>query len=119
MQENFTEVLILNNPIAYRDVDPSSFDALIKDGTWIPIVLNTLRAVVERHYFELCDLNWDYLRDENQAPENYQRYKTAFYTGLNGERAEFLHTVVDEIENELRRAANEAILAKGSETNEE
>ncbi len=118
MAETFTEVLILNNPLSYRDVDASSFETLIKDGTWIPIVFNTLRTVVERHFFELCDLNWDYLRDEKNAPENYQKYKTARYIGLDESQEAFLHAVVDEVEEELRNAAREAARAKDAEASE-
>ena len=112
---SFTEVLILNHPAAYREVDSESFDLLIQDGMWIPILLNTLKTVVENHFYELCDLNWDYAREESAAPENYARYKNLFYTGLNDDQIAFVRTVADEIEEELRRNAADAVAAKREE----
>ncbi len=109
------EVLILKNPMSYRDVDSESFDLLIKDGVWIPIVFNTLKSVVENHFYDLCDLNWDYALTESQIPEAYGRYKTLYYDGLNEEQIAFVRMVADEIEEELRRNALDAVASKREE----
>lgn len=113
------EVLILKNPMSYRDVDSESFDLLIKDGVWIPIVFNTLKSVVENHFYDLCDLNWDYALTESQIPEAYGRYKTLYYDGLNEEQIAFVRMVADEIEEELRRNALDAVASKREEGEDE
>ena len=113
------EVLILKNPMSYRDVDSESFDLLIKDGVWIPIVFNTLKSVVENHFYDLCDLNWDYAMTESQIPETHGRYKTLYYVGLNEEQIAFVRMVADEIEEELRRNALDAVASKREEGEDE
>ena len=105
----FKEVLIVNNPIQLGVVDKSTFDALISDGAWIPIVLASLRATIERHFFPLCELNWDYLRGEEFAPENYERVKMIFHTGLNDEERAFVSKVAEEIESDLISAGRAAL----------
>ena len=105
--------------MSYRDVDSESFDLLIKDGVWIPIVFNTLKSVVENHFYDLCDLNWDYALTESQIPEAYGRYKTLYYDGLNEEQIAFVRMVADEIEEELRRNALDAVASKREEGEDE
>ncbi|MDO5308673.1 MAG: hypothetical protein Q4G03_04170 [Planctomycetia bacterium] len=115
----FTEALIINNPMYYRDLAPDAFDLLIQDGTWIPVVLNSVKNVVERHFFPLCELNWDYLRNETRAPENYSNYKMIHHIGLNEEQCKLVRLVADEIETEILTVAQETVNAKNAQEDEE
>ena len=115
---SFKEVLIANNPSAYQELDRSIFERLIVDGTWIALVFTSVKNVVERHFFELCDLNWDYIRDLHNAPENYERYKTIYYTGLDPEQVQFIHAVADQIEEEILQVANATLDARNTSENE-
>ena len=114
-----TEILIVKNPLLYQDLAPEASRLLLADGSWIPLVFGAVESVVQRHFFQLCELDWDYLRD---APEKldsaYSSYKSLFYKGLNDEQTRFAVQVADEIEEEIKANAAEALAAKES-SNEE
>ena len=114
-----TEVLIAKNPLLYQNLAPEAFQVLIADGAWIQLVFGVIESAVQRHFFQLCELDWDYLRD---APENleasYSSYKTFFFKGLNEEQRLFIQQVADEIEEEIRANASEALAAKEAQNEE-
>lgn len=110
-----TEVLILRNPIAYKDIEPTAFEELIKDGTWIPLVFGVLKAVVDNHFFDLCELNWDYVDNEEKVPSHYLRTKFLFSSNLSPEQETFIQTIATEIEEELKIAAQETLENKQNE----
>ena len=110
-----TEVLILRNPLYYKVAAPEAFEIMIKDGSWLPLVFGVLRAVVDRHFFELCELNWDYINVESKAPEDYVNYKSCYSKNLNAEQTAFVQSVADEIESALAVAARETLASRESQ----
>ncbi|MBR4834079.1 MAG: hypothetical protein IKU86_07095 [Thermoguttaceae bacterium] len=111
-----TEILIVKNPLFYQHVAPDAYQALIGDGSWIPLVFGAIEAVVQRRFFQLCELDWDYLRDDAaKLAEPYSNYKTLYFRGLNEEQRKFAEQVADEIEEEIRANAAEALAAKEAE----
>lgn len=114
-----TEVLILRNPIYHKVADPDAFEILIKSGAWLPLVFGTLRAVVERHFSELCELNWDYVNAETEVPENYFRYKSMYGKNLDEEQIKLVRMVADEIESELALAARQFLASQENSDNDE
>ncbi len=113
-----TEVLIVKNPAFYRSLAPEAFQVLIQDGTWIPLVFNAVQRVVEARYFDLCELDWDYIREiDDEKKKTYVNYKSIYSVGLNEKQGAFVRQVADEIEQEITLAAEEALRAK--EENEE
>ncbi|MGN0911597.1 MAG: hypothetical protein ACI4NV_09335 [Thermoguttaceae bacterium] len=118
-QNTETEVLILRNPIAYKDIAPDAFQELIKDGTWIPLVFGVLKAVIDNHFFDLCELNWDYVENVEKVPAHYLRTKTLFSANLSPEQETFIQKIATEIEEELKIAAQETLENKRNEGNDE
>ncbi len=114
-----TEVLILRNPIAYKDIEPVAFENLIKDGTWIPLVFGVLKAVIDKHFFDLCELNWDYVDNEEKVPSHYLRTKFLFSSNLSSEQETFIQNIAIEIEEELKIAAQETLKNKQNEGTDE
>ncbi|MBR2003788.1 MAG: hypothetical protein IKK39_00975 [Thermoguttaceae bacterium] len=114
-----TEILIVKNPLLYQDLAPEASRLLLADGSWIPLVFGAVESVVQRHFFQLCELDWDYLRDkpQNLAP-TYISYKSLYFKGLDNEQTRFAQQVADEIEEEIKANAAEALAAKES-SNEE
>ena len=110
-----TEVLILRSPIYHKVAAPEAFDVMIKDGSWLPLLFGVIQSVVERHFFELCDLNWDYVNNESDVPEGYVYYKAFYSKNLNDERTRFVRSVADELEKELASAARETLAARENE----
>ncbi len=111
-----TEVLIVKNPLSYQHVVPEAFQALIANGSWIPLAFGAVEAVVQRHFFRLCELDWDYLRDDgDKLDSSYANYKTLYFRGLDDEQRKFAEQVADEIEEEIRANALEALAAKEAE----
>ncbi|MGI6401670.1 MAG: hypothetical protein ACOX0A_06110 [Thermoguttaceae bacterium] len=104
-----TEVLILRNPLYYKVAAPAEFEIMIEDGTWLPLVFGVVRAVVEQHFFELCELDWDYVHVEEKIPEGFVRYKSCFSKNLNAEQSALVQTVADEIEEAIAAAARQMI----------
>ncbi len=110
-----TEVLIVKNPMYYKEVSPEAFDALITDGRWIPLVFGAIEHVVQEHFYQLCELDWDYLRDANaESLKTYGNYKTIYYTGLNAEQVAFVQQVADQIEEEVKFGAEETLKSQES-----
>ena len=114
-----TEVLILRNPLAYRNIAPDAFQELIKDGTWIPLVFGVLKAVIDNHFFDLCELNWDYVDNEDKVPAHYLRTKYLFSANLSPEQESFIQSIATEIEEELKIAALETLENKQNEGTDE
>lgn len=114
-----TEILIVKNPLFYQNLAPEAFDTLIADGSWIPLVFGAVEIVVQRHFFQLCELDWDYLREEPEklAPA-YSSYKTVYFKGLNAQQELFAQQVADEIEEEIKANAAEALAAKEAQDKE-
>ncbi len=111
-----TEILIVKNPLFYQELAPEAFQTLIADGSWIPLVFGAVESVVQRHFFQLCELDWDYWRDVQQDLDDvYTRYKSISYKGLNTEQENFAKQVADEIEEEIKANAAEALAAKESQ----
>ena len=114
-----TEVLIIKNPLFYQNLAPEAFEVLIADGSWIPLVFGVIEAAVQRHFFQLCELDWDYLRD---APEKldstYSSYKTFYFKGLDDQQRLFVQQIADEIEEEVKANAAEALAAKETQDEE-
>ena len=105
-----TEVLIIKNPMRYKHLAPKAFDALIGDGRWIPLVFGAVEKVVNEHFFELCELDWDYLREaSDEIQKNYVNYKSLYHKGLNETQKKFVQQVADEIEEEIRFAAEDVL----------
>lgn len=114
-----TEILIIKNPLLYQDLAPEASRRLLADGTWIPLVFGAVEAVVQRYFFQLCELDWDYLRDQPQKLDNsYTSYKSIFFKGLNEEQIRFAEQVADEIEEEIKASAAEALAAKETQNEE-
>lgn len=114
-----TEILIVKNPLLYQDLAPEASRLLLTDGSWIPLVFGAVETVVQRHFFQLCELDWDYLRDKPQDLDaTYVSYKSLYFKGLNDEQTCFAQQVADEIEEEIKANAAEALAAKES-SNEE
>jgi len=113
-----TEVLIVKNPSFYRSLAPEAFQTLIQDGSWIPLVFSSVQKVVEAHFLELCELDWDYIREiDDEKKKSYVNYKSIYSFGLNEEQERFVRQVADEIEREIKLATEETLRAK--EENEE
>ena len=110
-----TEVLILRNPFYHKVAAPEAFDVMIKDGSWLPLLFGVIQSVVERHFFELCDLNWDYVNNESEVPEGYVNYKAFYCKNLNEEQTRFIESVANELEEELAVAARETLAARENE----
>lgn len=111
-----TEILIVKNSLIYQEVAPDAFQTLIADGSWIPLVFGAVETVVNRHFFQLCELDWDYLRDDAPKLDSaYSTYKTLYFKGLSDEQRRFAEQVADEIEEEIRANAAEALAAKNSD----
>ncbi len=114
-----TEILIAKNPMFYQHLAPEAFQALIGDGSWIPLVFCAVESVVQRHFLQLCELDWDYLREEpEKLADAYTSYKTVYFKGLNAQQELFAKEVADEIEEEVKANAAQALAAK-EEQNEE
>ena len=118
-QNTETEVLILRNPIAYKNIAPDAFQELIKDGTWIPLVFGVLKAVIDNYFFDLCELNWDYVDNEEKVPAHYLRTQTLFSANLSPEQETFIQKIAREIEEELKIAAQETLENKRNEGTDE
>lgn len=112
LQHFKTEVLIIKNPMFYQNVHLEAFNILIQDGRWIPLVFGAIERVVNEYFLRLCELDWDYLRDSS-APKlkQYNSYKNIYFTGLKDADVCFVKQVADEIENEIRLAADETLLS--------
>ena len=112
-----TEVLILRNPLYYKVAEPDAFEVMIKDGSWLPLLFGVLRAVIDRHFFELCELNWDYINADTKVPEGegFVNYKCVFAKNLNEDQTRFVQSVADEIESELALAARETLASREEE----
>lgn len=114
-----TEILIVKNPIFYQNLAPDAFQVLIADGSWIPLVFGAVESVVQRHFFQLCELDWDYLReDPEKLPPTYSRYKSVYYKGLDAQQELFAKQTADEIEEEIKANAAQALAAKESQDEE-
>ncbi|MBQ9873039.1 MAG: hypothetical protein IJM30_01110 [Thermoguttaceae bacterium] len=108
-----TEVLIVKNPMFYKDLAPTAFEALIPDGRWIPLAFGAIEKVVQDHFFALCELDWDYLREPPESlGAEYQNYKSLYFRGLDDAQTEFVQKVADQIEEEIKEAAEAALLAE-------
>ena len=114
-----TEILIVKNPLFYQNLAPEAFQTLIGDGTWIPLVFGAVESIVQRYFFQLCELDWDYLREdpEKLAP-TYSFYKAVYFKGLNAQQEFFVKQVADEIEEEVKANAAQAFAAKESSEDE-
>lgn len=114
-----TEILIVKNPLFYQNLDSNAFQTLIADGSWIPLVFGVVESVVQRHFLQLCELDWDYLREEPEklAPV-YTPYKSVFFKGLDANQELFARQVADEIEEEIKANAAEALAARESRNEE-
>ncbi len=110
-----TEVLILRNPFYHKIAAPEAFDVMIKDGSWLPLLFGVIQSVVERHFFELCDLNWDYVNNESEVPEGYANYKAFYSKNLSDEQIRFVKSVADELEEDIATAARETLAARENE----
>lgn len=105
-----TEVLIIKNPMYYKYLAPEAFEALIGDGRWIPLVFGAVEKIVNAHYFELCELDWDYLREASESVlQTHTNYKSLYHLGLDGSQETFVQQVADEIEEEIRLAAEDML----------
>lgn len=94
----------------YKHLAPEAFDALIGDGRWIPLVFGAVEKVVNEHFFDLCELDWDYLREESDdVRKKYVNYKTLYHIGLDEAQEKFVQQVADEIEEEVRLAAEDVL----------
>ena len=114
-----TEILIAKNPLLYQSVAPEAFETLIADGSWIPLVFGAVESVVQRHFFQLCELDWDYLREEpEKLASAYSSYKTVYFKGLDDRQTLFAKEVADEIEEEIKANAEQALAAKESQDEE-
>lgn len=114
-----TEVLIIKNPMFYKEISTEAFEILIKDGRWIPLVFGAIERVVQEHFYQLCELDWDYLRDNNADKlKDYTQFKTIYYIGLNQEQAQYVNQIANQIEEEIKIAAEETLKAQ-EEANEE
>ncbi len=114
-----TEILIVKNPLFYQNLAPEAFQTLIPNGSWIPLVFGAVESVVQRHFFQLCELDWDYLRDpQPNLGDAYSCYKSIFFKGLNAQQETFARQVADEIEEEIKANAAEALAAKASQDEE-
>lgn len=114
-----TEILIVKNPLFYQNLAPEAFQSLIADGSWIPLVFGAVESVVQRHFFQLCELDWDYLRDDRQdLADAYTCYKSISFKGLDAEQEIFAKQVADEIEEEIKANAAEALAAKEAQDEE-
>jgi hypothetical protein len=114
-----TEILIVKNPMFYQHLAPEAFQTLIADGSWIPLVFGAVESVVQRHFLQLCEIDWDYLREEPEklAPV-YSSYKTVYFKGLDANQKLFAQEVADEIEEEIKANAAQALAAKESQDEE-
>lgn len=114
-----TEILIVKNPLFYQNLVPEAFQVLIADGSWIPLVFSAVESVVQRHFFQLCELDWDYSREEpEKLAAAYSTYKSIFYKGLDSQQELFAQQVADEIEEEIKANAAQALAAKESQDEE-
>ncbi len=113
--ERPTEVLILRSPIFHKTAAPAAFDVMIQDGSWLPLLFGVISSVVERHFFELCELDWDYVNNESDVPDGYVQYKSCFSKNLNEEQTRFVEKFADELEEELTAAAQESLAARENE----
>ena len=114
-----TEILIVKNPLFYQNVAPEAFQVLIADGTWIPLVFGAVETIVQRHFLQLCELDWDYLREEpNDLGQDYRSYKSLYFKGLNDQQELFARQVADEIEEEIKANAEQALAAKEAQNEE-
>lgn len=113
--ERPTEVLILRSPIFHKTAAPVAFDVMIQDGSWLPLLFGVISSVVERHFFELCELDWDYVNNESDVPDGYVQYKSCFSKNLNEEQTRFVEKFADELEEELAAAAQESLAARENE----
>ncbi len=114
-----TEILIVKNPLFYQNVAPEAFQVLIADGTWIPLVFGAVEMIVQRHFLQLCELDWDYLREEpNDLGQDYRSYKSLYFKGLNDQQELFARQVADEIEEEIKANAEQALAAKEAQNEE-
>lgn len=114
-----TEILIVKNPLFYQDLAPDAFQTLIANGTWIPLVFGAVESVVQRHFFQLCELDWDYLReDPEKLASTHTSYKSVFYKGLDSQQEIFAKQTADEIEEEIKANAAQALAAQESSEDE-
>ena len=114
-----TEILVVKNPLFYQNLAPEAFQKLIADGSWLPLVFGAVETVVQRHFFQLCELDWDYAREEpEKLASAYTSYKSVFFKGLDDQQKLFAQQVADEIEEEIKANAAQALAAK-EEQNEE
>lgn len=114
-----TEILIVKNPLFYQNVAPEAFQVLIADGMWIPLVFGAVEMIVQRHFLQLCELDWDYLREEpNDLGQDYRSYKSLYFKGLNDQQELFARQVADEIEEEIKANAEQALAAKEAQNEE-
>ncbi len=106
-----TEVLIVKNPFYYKELAPEAYERLMESGgKWIPLVFGVVEKVVSKHFLKLCELDWDYIREPDDiAKATYVNYKSIYHTGLDCEQEKFVCSVADEIEEELKCAAAEAL----------
>ncbi len=114
-----TEILIVKNPLFYQNLAPEAFQTLIADSSWIPLVFGAVESVVQRHFLRLCELDWDYLREapEKLAPV-YVCYKSVYFKNLDAQQELFAREVADEIEEEIKANAAQALAAKESQDDE-
>lgn len=114
-----TEVLIVKNPMFYKDVAPEAFEVLINDGRWIPLVFGAVERIVNENFFKLCELDWDYLREATpEIVANYKKYKSIYSIGLDQDQDLFVQNVANQIEEEIIAAATETLATQNSpETN--
>lgn len=113
-----TEIIIVKNPFFYKDVAPDAFQATSEDGSWIPLVFQAVETVVNRHFMALCELDWDYLRNNQELSNEYSIYKGVYHRGLDDEQRRFAESVADEIETEIRAAGEEVLLSKEADADE-
>ncbi len=113
-----TEIIIVKNPFFYKDVAPNAFQATSEDGSWIPLVFQAVETVVNRHFMALCELDWDYLRNDQKLSDEYFNYKGVYHRGLDNEQRRFAESVANEIEAEIRAASEDVLAAKESDETE-
>ncbi len=108
-----TEVLIIKNPFFYKDLAVDAYDYFMSyGGRWIPIVFGVIEKIVKSHFLDLCELDWDYIKEADETIQKTHRsYKSIFYKGLNPQQEQFIRDVADEIEQELKTTAQEALAA--------
>ena len=120
MPHEKSEVLIVKNPMFYKDLNQEAFNALIVDGRWIPLVFGAIEKVVEANFMELCEIDWDYLRvDPDATPDVYKNYKSVFYKGLDENQKKRVCEIADQIEEEIQAAAIDALVSLNQNADDE